>query len=122
MASDAFSTPRAQLLDFFGADRVSEKQLADGRYVFRIKDVPLPPGCRPGTTPVLVVYSNPAATPEVFVDQGIILATGKAPRNMNRQTVDGEALASFSANYPWNPAEGVSLYVMRRLWRFRQPD
>jgi len=122
MDSEPFSLPRAQLIDYFGEARVSEKHLADGRHVFRITEVPLPSGCSPAVTPVLLVYANPQGAPEVLVKSEIRLAGGKVPRNMTPLTVDGEPWSSFSANCQWNPGESVGLYTLRRLWRFRQPD
>jgi hypothetical protein len=122
MASDPYSNAREQLVAFFGSDRVSEKHLPDGRTIFRLSNVLLPKGCVPGTTAVVLVYSSPSGAPEVHVNPAIVLATGRVPRNMNPVTVDGEAVATFSANCPWNPGESVGLYVMRRLWRFKQPD
>ena len=122
MQPEAFARPRSQLVDYFGEDRVSEKHLPDGRHVFRIAGVPLPAGCVPSSTPVLLVYTDPQGAPEVLVKPEIRLAGGKVPRNMNPLTVDGEPWSSFSANCPWNPSESVSIYMLRRIWRFRQPD
>lgn len=122
MAPDPYTTQRAQLVEFFGQGRISEKSLPDGRHVFKVADVPLPPGCRPVTTAVHVVYGSPGGPPEVLVTPGIVLASGRVPRNLNPLTVDGEACASFSANLPWAPDMSVGLYVMRRIWRFRQPE
>lgn len=122
MIPDPFTARRAQLIDYFGGDSVSEKHLPDGRHLFRIAAVRLPTGCTPPSIPVLLVYANPQAVPEVLVKPGIRLASGKVPRNMNPATIDGEPWSSFSANCPWNPSESIGMYVLRRVWRFRQSD
>ena len=47
MDPEVFALPRAQLIDYFGEDKVSEKHLPDGRHVFRIARSPPSYGVQP---------------------------------------------------------------------------
>ena len=110
------------LADFFGSERLKVKTLSDGKVAFRIDSVPLPPGCSPPVTAVLLVHGSESEPPQVLVQQGIMLKTGAMPRSTSPMTVDGEPWMSFSANFPYNSSHPAARYVLGKLGRFGRPD
>jgi hypothetical protein len=110
------------LAGFFGSQRVAVKTLPDGKVAFRIDFVPLPPGCSPPDTTVLLQYGNESEPPQVLVKQGIKLKTGAIPRSTSALTVDGEPWISFSANFAYDSSRSVVQYVLGKLGRFARPD
>ena len=113
---------RRQLSDSFGEGLVSGGTLTDGRAAFRIKGVPLPLGCEPTKTDVLVVFPTSGGTPEVYVEQGIKVKGGIAPRNTYHETIDGEPWMRFSTNLAYEPVKPLATYIFGKLGRFSRAE
>lgn len=91
---------------------------ADGRRLIKIDDAGLPHGCRPASTPVLLVLQN-GSRPQVFVKPGIILSNGVTPRSTSPVSVEGEAWLQFSFNFPWTEGSHTLVqFVAASLRRF----
>jgi hypothetical protein len=111
-----------ELTSLYGEQAVAIKALPDGKVLFKIVDVPLPLGCTPENTDVLLVYENGVDMPQVLVRQGIHLKSGESPRSTNPMSVDGEPWMSFSANFPFDLTKPVTHFVIGKLGRFAQPS
>lgn len=99
MSDEHFEQNVSDLKKAFGD--VATTTAADGRRLVKIKEVELPRGCKPGTTPMMVVLQN-GARPVVYAKPGITLANGAAPRSTSNVAVEGETWLQFSYNFPWD--------------------
>lgn len=93
-------------------DEGSEKLL-------RIDAVPLPDGCNPKTTQVLLKENNGADRPEIYVKGMITLPNGVTPRSTSTVAIEGESWMQFSYQFEWN-AQQQSLvqFISTALMRF----
>lgn len=92
------------------------------RTLVRLPEVEMPPGCRPQTTPMLLVFVPGQPKPIPYVRPGQLLANGRAPRSTSTQMVGGESWMQFSFNIPWAEGHGVMRFVAAARQRFAQND
>lgn len=92
------------------------------RTLVRVSDVDLPPGCRPPTTPMLIVFDPDQPKPIPYVQPGQLLANGRAPRSTSTQIVGGESWLQFSFNIPWAEGQSIIRFVTAARQRFAQND
>ena len=92
------------------------------RTLVRVSEVELPPGCRPPTTPMLIVFDPDQPKPIPYVQPGQLLANGRAPRSTSTQIVGGESWMQFSFNIPWAEGQSVIRFVTAARQRFAQND
>ena len=111
-----------QLKASFGEGRVSSTVLPDRRTAFKVVGVPLPPSCTPLTTVVWVVFSAQNSTPEVYVQQGIRVKGGIAPRNTYPETIEGEPVMRFSTNLSYDPSKPLESFIFSKLGRFTRAE
>src|SRR2546428_3535852 len=88
------------------------------RTVVRVSDVDLPPGCRPPTTPMLIVFDPDQPKPIPYIQLGQLLANGRAPRSTSTQIVGGESWIQFSFNIPWAEGQSIIRFVTAARQRF----
>lgn len=122
MDQQAIEAILAQLKASFGERAVSARTLPDGRIAFKILAVALPPSCIPLMTSVWAVFSSQSAAPEIYVEQGIKVKGGIAPRNTYPETIEGEPVMRFSANLPYNPDLPLTEYIYGKLGRFTRAE
>jgi len=92
------------------------------RTLVRVGDVDLPPGCRPPTTPMLIVFDPDQPKPIPYVQPGQLLANGRAPRSTSTQIVGGESWMQFSFNIPWAEGQSIIRFITAARQRFGQND
>lgn len=122
MVDPEYAPIEGELKRDYGADRVNAKRLADRRQLFRLSSVSLPEGCSPSASDVLLIYPAPAAAPEILVEKAPSLPNGRAPKNVNQTTIDGEPWFNYSVRWSWNPSESIWRNVERKLMRFASPE
>jgi hypothetical protein len=119
---------RAETIDQAIRDLVSVygdgvRTAPDGsRILVRVSDVDLPPGCRPPTTPMLIVFDPDQPKPMPYVQPGQLLPNGRAPRSTSTQIVSGESWMQFSFNIPWAEGQSIIRFVTAARQRFAQND
>jgi hypothetical protein len=106
----------------FRGHAVVDKALQDGRVAYKVEGVPLPPGCKPERSDVLLVYNSRTEPPTMYVRDSIVLRNGAVPRNLTPTQIDGELWYQFSANYSYDNSKPVSVYVYGRLGRFLRDE
>jgi hypothetical protein len=92
------------------------------RTLARLAEVEMPPGCRPPTTPMLVVLDTAAEKPVAYFQPGQLLSNGRAPRSTSMQIVAGESWLQFSFNAPWTDEAGIVRFIAAARQRFAQND
>ena len=92
------------------------------RTLVRVSDVYLPPGCRPPTSPMLIIFDPDQPKPIPYVQPGQLLANGRAPRSTSTQIVGGESWMQFSFNIPWAEGQSIIRFVTAARQRFAQND
>jgi hypothetical protein len=92
------------------------------RTLARLAEVELPPGCRPATTPMLLVLDTAAEKPVAFLQPGQLLSNGCAPRSTSTQIVGGESWMQFSFNIPWTEEASIIRFIAAARQRFAQND
>src|SRR5574341_2051935 len=81
------------------------------RTLARLAEVEMPPGCRPATTPMLLVLDAAAEKPVAYVQPGQLLSNGRTPRSTSAQIVGGESWMQFSFNIPWTEESGIIRFI-----------
>jgi hypothetical protein len=84
----------------------------------RIDAVELYPSCTPTTTAMLVVLDRAQPRPQVYVQQGVQLAGGRAPSSTSDQIVGGEPWLQFSFTFPWEERHGIASFIAAARQRF----
>lgn len=92
------------------------------RTLARLAEVKMPPGCRPLTTPMLLVLDAAAEKPVAYVQPGQLLSNGRARRSTPVQIVGGESWMQFSFNVPWTEEVGIVRFMAAARQRFTQND
>ena len=90
------------------------------RTLVRMREVEMPPGCRPSITPMLLVLDPDQAKPLPYVQPGQLLANGLVPRSTSTQMVGGESWMQFSFNIPWAEGDSIMRFVTAARQRFAQ--
>jgi hypothetical protein len=116
MTNERFDENIIDLKSAFG--ELSTTVAADGRRLLRVADADLPRGCKPSSTPVLLVLQN-GARPVIYVKAGITLPNGAVPRSTSNVQVEGEPWLQFSFNFAWDEnAHSLVQFVAASLRRF----
>lgn len=122
MVDPEYALIEGELRRDYGPDNVKDKRLVDRRQAFRLIGVGLPEGCQPPSSDVLLIYAAPNTTPEILVGRAPTLPNGRAPKNINPTTIDGEPWFNYSVQWSWNPSESVWRNVTRKLMRFASAE
>lgn len=96
--ADDLAAQIEELKEAYGA--VATVTAPPGETYIRIESVTLPKGCKPTTTPVLVVVKG-SARPVCYVKPGIKVPNGVDPRSTSTVEAQGEAWLQFSYNFAW---------------------
>jgi len=105
----------------YGGEHVC--QATDGaRTLLRIDDVELYEGCKPCSTPMLIVLDPGQPKPQAFVQPGQLLANGKTPKSTSPVLICGESWMQFSFNIPWDEAHGIVRFIAAARQRFAQHE
>src|SRR5437867_13286105 len=96
--AEALAAHIEELKEAYGA--VATVTAPSGENLFRIESVKLPKGCKPTTTPALLVV-NGGARPLFYVKPGVKLPNGADPTSTGTVQLQGEAWLQFSFTYPW---------------------
>jgi hypothetical protein len=117
MATDTL--PIEQLKQVFG--EVATAVGAGQQKLIRITAAPLPKGCTPAETPVLLVVQPPK--PVIYVKPGIRLPNGRDPRSTSIVQVEGESWMQFSYNFPYDESfHTLVQFVATALNRFKKDE
>jgi len=92
------------------------------RTLVSLSGVEMPPGCRPQTTPMLLVFDPDQPKPLPYVHPGQLLANGREPRSASTQMVGGESWMQFSFNIPWAEGQSIMRFVAAARQRFAQNE
>jgi hypothetical protein len=85
--------------------------------LFRIKAAPLPKGCSPDETSVLLVMQP--SRPLIYVMPGIRLPNGREPRSTSIVQVEGESWMQFSYSFAYEETSHTLVqFVAAALGRF----
>ena len=118
--AEAHAAHIEELKEAYGA--VATVTAPSGETHFRIESVKLPKGCKPTTTPVLLVV-NGGARPVCYVKPGIKVPNGVDPRSTSTVELHGEAWLQFSYTFPWDWATHTLVqFVGSSLRRFARPE
>ena len=109
-----------QLKEAYGA--VTTVTAPSGETYFRLESVTLPKGCKPTTTPALLVVKG-EARPQCYVKPGIKVPNGVDPRSTSTVELQGEAWLQFSYAFPWEwSTHTLVQFVGASLRRFARPE
>lgn len=118
MRAESIEQALGDLVSVYGNDvRVASE---GSRTLVRIDRVEMPPGCRPATTSMLLVFDPAQAKPIPYVAPSQLLANGGTPRSTSVQVVGGESWMHFSFNIPWTENEGIIRLIAIARQRFAQ--
>ena len=92
------------------------------RTLVRLNEVEMPPGCRPQTAPMLLVFDPDQPKPLPYVQPGQLLANGREPRSTSTQMTGGESWMQFSFNIPWAEGQSIMGFVAAARQRFAQNE
>jgi hypothetical protein len=107
--------------DTYGASHV-RTALDAGRTLVRIDDLELYEGCKPLSTPMLLVLDPGQPKPLAYVRPGQLLANGKTPKSTSPVLVGGESWMQFSFNVPWEEPHGIVRFIAAARQRFGQHE
>ncbi len=118
---EALTREIGNLKDAFGEVDVATG--SGGQKLIRIKDVALPKGCSPESTPALLVTQQDQERPQIYVKHEITLPNGKKPRNANPVQVEGEGWVQFSYAIKWDKnLHSLVQFVGAALRRFAKSE
>lgn len=107
------------LIATYGSDHVRRAAEA-GRTLVRIDAIDMPPGCKPETSPLMLVFDPSQPKPLPYVRQGQLLANGKVPTSTSPVSIGGEPWMQFSFNIPWEEKNGIMRFIAAARQRFAQ--
>ena len=90
-------------------------------HLVRLPAVPLPSGCKPERTQVLLTLHS-QDRPLIYVQPGIIGPHGGPPRSCSDVLVEGESWMQFSYQFQWSWADGLVTFVGTALRRFAKHE
>jgi len=105
----------------YGAGSV-RTALDAGRTLLRIDEVELYEGCKPPSTPMLLVLDPGQPKPLPYVQPGQLLGNGKVPKSTSPVMVGGESWLQFSFNVPWEERHGILRFIAAARQRFAQHE
>ena len=91
------------------------------RTLAMVKDVPLPTGCRPSSTDVLLVLDQAQPKPQHYIRPGQTLKDGQPPKNHSTTLVGGESWMTFSWNFPYQEGDSLVRFVTMVRQRLEKP-
>jgi hypothetical protein len=91
------------------------------RTLVRINDVPLPPGCQPLVTDLLLVLDPSQAKPLHYVRPGQTLSNGQPVQNSSTVVLAGESWMTFSFNVPYLEGDSLARFATAVRQRFGKP-
>jgi hypothetical protein len=103
----------------YGAEHV-RIATESGKTLVRIDDVELYPTARPPRTTMMLVLDPGQPKPIPYVQQGQLLANGKAPKSTSPVLVGGEPWMQYSFNVPWSEEHGIIRFIAAARQRFAQ--
>lgn len=119
MATESSAPEIEGLKQAFG-DVSTAKSLA-GQTLIRIASTPLPKGCSPSETPVLLVMQP--SRPLIYVKSGIKLPNGREPRSTSIVQVEGESWMQFSYSFSYDEnLHTLVQFVGTALGRFKKAE
>jgi hypothetical protein len=119
MTNEAFHEELSQLREIYGS--VATALSVTEQQVIRIAEVPLPRGCKPAASPVLLVLQP--TRPLIYVKPGLTTPRGLIPRSTSVVSVEGEAWLQFSFNNPFDEKVHTLLqFVEASLRRFARDE
>jgi hypothetical protein len=94
-----------------------------GRTLMRIASAPLPRGCSPKQTPVLLVFEGEQRRPQIYVSPDTRVPNGGVPRSTSIVHFEGEPWMQFSYQFPWNEQDdSLEKFVITALSRFAKNE
>jgi hypothetical protein len=121
MSPDFIEATIRAIVDTYGAEHVSVAR-ESGRTMVRISSVELYDGCKPASTPMMLLFDSSQAKPMCYVQPGQLLSNGRAPRSTSIAMVGGESWLQFSFNIPWEETHGITRFIAAARQRFVQND
>ena len=119
MSPDFIAKAVGALIATYGPDRV--RVASEGaRTLVRVDELDLYEGCKPRTTPLMLVLDPSQPKPLPYVQPGQLLRNGNSPRNASSVMVGGESWMQFSFNIPWEEKHGIVRFVAAARQRFYQ--
>lgn len=95
----------------------------EGRTLLRIGSAPLPRGCSPKQTPVLLAFEGEQRRPQIYVSTDIRVPNGSVPRSTSTVVIEGEPWMQFSYQFPWNEQDdSLENFVVIALGRFAKNE
>src|SRR5690349_6595390 len=109
------------LRNTYGACNV--RTAVDGeRTLVRVDDLELYDGCRPASTPMLLVLDPRQPKPVPYVQPGQLLANGRTPNSSSTVLIGGEPWLQFSFNIPWEETYGITRFIAAARQSFAQHE
>jgi len=120
MTQEAIAEALEELKEVYGEVAVAAP--APGQTLIRIKEVSLPTGCAPTSTPVLL-FIQEGQRPQLYVKEGIKLPNAGTPRNYSAAQVAGEEWWTFSYSFSWDGnTHTLVQFVETSLRRFAKTE
>jgi hypothetical protein len=117
MTDEVFASELEGLKTTYGDINVAKPSAE--RKLIRIHKAPLPKGCSPSSTQVLLVVQAGQPKPQVYVKPGIKVPNGADPRSTSVVGVEGEEWLQFSYAFPWDEnSHTLVQFVEASLRRF----
>jgi hypothetical protein len=103
----------------YGSDHV--RRAAEGeRTLVRVDAIEMPPGCKPETSPMMLLFDPAQPKPLPYFQPGQLLANGKVPTSTSPVMAGGEPWMQFSFNIPWEERDGIVRFIAAARQRFAQ--
>lgn len=95
----------------------------DGRTLLRVGSAPLPRGCSPKATPILLTFEGDQRRPQIHVSTAIRVPDGSVPRSTSTVLIEGEPWMQFSYQFAWNEEnDSLEKFVLTALARFAKNE
>lgn len=93
-----------------------------GQVLLRIANAGLPAGCKPSSTPVLLILQD-GQRPVLYVKSGLLLPNGATPRSTSSVQVGGEEWMQFSYTFLYDVGtHSLVQFVEASLRRFAKTE
>lgn len=121
MTEEVLKAEVAALRELYG--ELSVCKATGGATLVKLHEAPLPKGCSPARTPVLLVVPPGQGKPVLHVKPGVKLPNGAAPRSTSVVAIEGEEWLQFSYNVTWDEnAHSLLQFVAAGLRRFAKAE
>jgi hypothetical protein len=91
------------------------------RTLVAVKDITLPPGCRPTSTDILLVLDPAQPKPQHYVRPGQTASNGQPLKNNSTTLVGGESWMTFSYNIPYQEGDSLARFITMVRQRLEKP-